>query len=100
MKTEQIFDDPSRLIKLTDVLAIIPVSKSTWWLGVKGGPLSDAGEDRNPHELLAVVRRSRPRPTRRVKKIRQGWFGQPWRLLLLLILAAIGGSIKFYFVLF
>ena len=37
MKTEQIFDDPSRLIKLTDVLAIIPVSKSTWWLGVKAG---------------------------------------------------------------
>ena len=37
MQTGQRIADPSKLIKLTDVLAIIPVSKSTWWLGVKSG---------------------------------------------------------------
>ena len=37
MQAEQRIADPSKLIKLTDVLAIIPVSKSTWWLGVKSG---------------------------------------------------------------
>ena len=37
MQAEQRIADPSKLIKLTDVLAIIPFSKSTWWLGVKSG---------------------------------------------------------------
>lgn len=29
--------DPPRLLRLTAVLEIIPVSKSSWWAGVKSG---------------------------------------------------------------
>ena len=34
---ENLSDRPERLLRLKQVLEIIPVSKSTWWAGVKTG---------------------------------------------------------------
>ena len=69
-KNQLNYKPTERLIRLDEVLAYLPVSRSTWWCGVKTGRFPSASETRPAHALLALGRHSRPRRTRRWRLIR------------------------------